>query len=270
MAKDGVDALRILRTRRFDLVLLDVWMPRMTGLDLLERLQVRKARPRIVVMTSDDTPETLLKAVRRQAFTVSCHKPVEPAVLLEAVQRGAHRPRAAADRSHLGAPGVGRARGAVHARSGRTAAGRDGPARHEPRPKALEERIAYAFRELLLNAIEWGGKLDPSRKVRIACLRSDAPADVPHRRSRARASTSTSCRTPPSGRPADVPIAHVHVREKQGAAAGRIRTAHRARQRGRADLQREAERGRVRHVPRRQRHARRVVSATFRVTTAAH
>jgi anti-sigma regulatory factor (Ser/Thr protein kinase) len=36
----------------------------------------------------------------------------------------------------------------------------------------VRESIAYAFRELLLNAIEWGGRLDPNRKVRIACLRS--------------------------------------------------------------------------------------------------
>jgi anti-sigma regulatory factor (Ser/Thr protein kinase) len=32
--------------------------------------------------------------------------------------------------------------------------------------------IAFAFRELLLNAIEWGGKLDPNRKIRVTCLRS--------------------------------------------------------------------------------------------------
>jgi anti-sigma regulatory factor (Ser/Thr protein kinase) len=36
----------------------------------------------------------------------------------------------------------------------------------------LRESVGYAFRELLLNAIEWGGKLDPSRKVRIAYLRA--------------------------------------------------------------------------------------------------
>ena len=36
----------------------------------------------------------------------------------------------------------------------------------------VRESIAYAFRELLLNAVEWGGKLDPKRKVRIACLRA--------------------------------------------------------------------------------------------------
>lgn len=32
--------------------------------------------------------------------------------------------------------------------------------------------MAQAFRELLTNAIEWGGKLDPMRKVRISCVRA--------------------------------------------------------------------------------------------------
>ena len=35
IAKDGVEALKALDTQRFDLLLLDVWMPRMTGLDVL-------------------------------------------------------------------------------------------------------------------------------------------------------------------------------------------------------------------------------------------
>jgi PAS domain S-box-containing protein len=33
--------------------------------------------------------------------------------------------------------------------------------------------VADAFRELLLNAVEWGGRLDPQRKVRIACVRTN-------------------------------------------------------------------------------------------------
>jgi anti-sigma regulatory factor (Ser/Thr protein kinase) len=35
----------------------------------------------------------------------------------------------------------------------------------------VRESVAFAFKELLLNAVEWGGKLDPKRKVRIAYLR---------------------------------------------------------------------------------------------------
>ena len=59
----------------------------MTGLDVLAKLRNSKTRPRVVVMTSDDTPETLLTAVRDQAF-MYVHKPVAPATLLETV-RGA-------------------------------------------------------------------------------------------------------------------------------------------------------------------------------------
>ncbi len=36
----------------------------------------------------------------------------------------------------------------------------------------MRESIAYAFRELLMNAIEWGGRLDPRRTVRISYLRA--------------------------------------------------------------------------------------------------
>jgi two-component system, OmpR family, response regulator len=35
----------------------------------------------------------------------------------------------------------------------------------------VRESVGYAFRELL-NAVEWGGKLDPKRKVRISFLRA--------------------------------------------------------------------------------------------------
>jgi len=39
-------------------------------------------------------------------------------------------------------------------------------------PEHVRENVAQAFRELLTNAIEWGGKLDPNRKVRISCVRA--------------------------------------------------------------------------------------------------
>src|SRR4029453_7346718 len=39
-------------------------------------------------------------------------------------------------------------------------------------PEDMRNTIGLAFRELVLNAVEWGGKLDPNRKVRIAYVRS--------------------------------------------------------------------------------------------------
>jgi anti-sigma regulatory factor (Ser/Thr protein kinase) len=40
-------------------------------------------------------------------------------------------------------------------------------------PVDLIDTVSYAYRELLLNAVEWGGQLDPDRKVRISCVRTD-------------------------------------------------------------------------------------------------
>jgi PAS domain S-box-containing protein len=40
-------------------------------------------------------------------------------------------------------------------------------------PDDVLDRVAFAFRELVMNAVEWGGRLDPSRKVRITCVRTD-------------------------------------------------------------------------------------------------
>jgi PAS domain S-box-containing protein len=40
-------------------------------------------------------------------------------------------------------------------------------------PTDVLESVSFAFRELMLNAVEWGGKLDPNRQVRISCLRTN-------------------------------------------------------------------------------------------------
>jgi PAS domain S-box-containing protein len=39
-------------------------------------------------------------------------------------------------------------------------------------PEEIIDSVSSAFKELLLNAVEWGGQLDPNRWVRIACLRT--------------------------------------------------------------------------------------------------
>ena len=169
-AKDGVDALKLLRTRRFTLMLLDVWMPRMNGLELLEQLRTLEHRPRVVVMTSDETPATLLQAVRDQAFTY-VHKPVDAEFLIETVRLAIAAPEtrpievisARPEWVELILPCT------------REAANRlQGVMAHldTDLPAELRDSIAYAFRELLLNAVEWGGKLDPNHTVRISYLRA--------------------------------------------------------------------------------------------------
>src|SRR5580704_17965226 len=54
-------ALKKIKESKFDVVLLDIEMPRMNGLDLLASLRKRKTRPKVIVITSDNTDSTPAK-----------------------------------------------------------------------------------------------------------------------------------------------------------------------------------------------------------------
>jgi CheY-like chemotaxis protein/anti-sigma regulatory factor (Ser/Thr protein kinase) len=217
LAKDGVDALKHLRGARFDVMVLDVWMPRMTGLELLEQIRDQDDRPRVVVMTSDDTPATLMSAVREQAFRY-VQKPIDPAALIAAVRDtldAAQSPpievlSAKPEWIEVAVPCTREAAERLQALLSHLDTGL---------PPDLRDSIAFAFRELLLNAVEWGGKLDPSRKVRIAYLRSKRM--LMYRIADPGAGFKIENLSHAAiGQPADQPIAHVDVREAKGLRPG--------------------------------------------------
>jgi CheY-like chemotaxis protein len=90
-AEDGVAALEILRREKFDLVLLDIWMPRMNGLEVLAALKQEAAQnpipsPKVIVVTADNTPETLLTSIREQAYQY-VSKPFSPKAVVELVEQ---------------------------------------------------------------------------------------------------------------------------------------------------------------------------------------
>lgn len=63
-ATDGVDLIRKVAECDPDVVLLDIRMPEMGGLDVVRRLQADGCRSRLVVMTAYDEEEYMLEAVR--------------------------------------------------------------------------------------------------------------------------------------------------------------------------------------------------------------
>src|ERR1700724_4381297 len=48
--EDGAAALKKMNAGKFDLVLLDIWMPKMNGLEVLKKLRNAKKRPKVIVM----------------------------------------------------------------------------------------------------------------------------------------------------------------------------------------------------------------------------
>jgi len=169
-AGDGPDALALLRERAFDIVLLDIGLPTMSGLDVLAQARALAKPPLVIMMTADDTSETVLESVRRQAFRY-LRKPFPPNAIIEVVNDA------------LGSA-AGLSFEVVSARPEWlelvVPCSREMADRIQSfvmqldahLPEDVREAVGYAFRELLMNAVEWGGKLDPNHKVRISCVRT--------------------------------------------------------------------------------------------------
>jgi CheY-like chemotaxis protein len=63
-AYDGMHALEILRKDSFDVVLLDVRMPRMNGIEVLQELQNLNLHPRTIMLTGDNDIALLARCAR--------------------------------------------------------------------------------------------------------------------------------------------------------------------------------------------------------------
>src|SRR5262245_7023265 len=88
LADSGSAALDLLaqpRTRPIDLIVLDLVMPGMDGLEMLSRLESRSGRIPVIVQTAQGSIETVVKAMRAGAddFVV---KPVSPERLRVSMQ----------------------------------------------------------------------------------------------------------------------------------------------------------------------------------------
>jgi CheY-like chemotaxis protein len=84
-AGDGAQALELLYTRRFDLVITDYLMPKVDGVDLVEQVHLLQPNMPIIFMTGS------LAAISGKAIldkvTEFLAKPFEPKVLISAVRR---------------------------------------------------------------------------------------------------------------------------------------------------------------------------------------
>ena len=216
-AADGNAALKAIQEKEYDLVFLDVWMPHLSGLEVLARIRTGISRPKVIIMTSDDTSDTLLRAVKEQAYDYMS-KPFPPRQALEAAQRAL-----SADQD----PAIEVLSARPHWVELLIPCTREAAERIQTfmmkldadLPDNVRETIASCFRELLLNAVEWGGQLDPNRKVRIASVRS--PRMLMFRIADPGPGFSFEGLSHAAvGQPESEPIAHVSIREERGIRPG--------------------------------------------------
>ena len=83
--KSGIDGLKLLEDNTFDLVLTDLKMPDIDGIEVLRIIKGRWPAIEVVVITGYQTVETAVKAIKLGAFDY-IEKPFTPEQLLSVVK----------------------------------------------------------------------------------------------------------------------------------------------------------------------------------------
>src|SRR6267154_936555 len=67
-AGSGEACLDLLRARLFDVVLLDIWLPGMDGLETLQKIRELENGPEVIIISGHGTIETAVRATKLGAF----------------------------------------------------------------------------------------------------------------------------------------------------------------------------------------------------------
>ena len=98
--EDGQRALDELRLRPYDMVISDLKMPRLSGLQLLEKMAEEGLNVLTVIMTGFGTVETAIEAMKRGAYDYVL-KPFKVEEVIHVVQRGLYRQQLQAENIRL-------------------------------------------------------------------------------------------------------------------------------------------------------------------------
>jgi DNA-binding NarL/FixJ family response regulator len=216
-AADNPSALRFVEASPFDLVVTGTVTTGKQDIDLLRK--IRRVRPhvRLIILTDQNTPADVIAAMRERAFSYFS-KPFTTSSLEEMVRNATTAP--------VWDDGIELVSATPNwvslvARCDMTTADRLVQFFQEmsdlPHPE--REDVATAFREMLLNAIEHGGNLDPNQYVEVSYVRTNR---------------SVICRIKDPGQgftleeilhvavnnPSHDPIRHTVLREEQGLRPG--------------------------------------------------
>ena len=85
-ADDGDTAIDMIKKHEYDVVLLDIRMPRVSGLDVLKYIRAQKLHSRVLMLTAVDDLSVALEAVKIGANDYLT-KPYEVNTLLSSIHR---------------------------------------------------------------------------------------------------------------------------------------------------------------------------------------
>jgi len=214
-AADNQHALALATAEPFSLIVTGREMLGLDDVELLRKIRSARAHVRLIILTDRFTPGDVISAMREGAFSYFS-APFEASELAEMVRAAMVSPCWDDGIEVLSAtPAWVR----LAARCDVSTADRLVQFLRGVRDPEVPEGIIFAFKEVLLNAMEYGGNFDPSQHVEISFLR---------------ARRVVACRVKDPGRgfsleelrhaainsPVDDLLSHVAVRESQGLRPG--------------------------------------------------
>lgn len=216
-AQDNAEALSLIEKSAFDLVITDESTPGSEDVDLLRKIRLAHPHTRLIILTDESTPADVIAAIRGRAFSYFS-KPFSKSSLEEMLRLAADSP--AWD------DGIELLQGTdawvrLSVRSDISTANRLLQFIHEVMdlPEDEADKVATAFREMLLNAMEHGGKFDPERRIEIGYLRAKHMVACrikdPGEGFSLRENLDTAANNPP-----DDPLRHAKHREEHGMRPG--------------------------------------------------
>jgi len=211
------ESLECLRSGPFDLVLAGQGRNGFDGLKLARQLHALQPNAK-TIFTGDPDPARVIRAIRARAYSYF-HSPLPTIALADMVQQALDSGSSPGDILVISARPEWMT---LAIRCKMDAADR---ATHFFReletslPVQVREDVVAAFRELLLNAIEHGGKYDPRKRVRASLLHTPRSI-IGHIADPGRGFSLDALPHAAISNPEDSPIHHVEVRAEEGRRPG--------------------------------------------------
>jgi DNA-binding response OmpR family regulator len=217
-AYDGLQGLHALESKPVDLVITDIRMPQLDGLELLKRIRQVRPGTKVLVMTAESTPTKVITSLRDHAYAYF-RKPFSLNVVSEIVDCALSSSIAEGDIEIISA--IPRWI-SMQLRCKLEVADRITPFLQQMETDlSTQERddIGTAFRELLMNAIEHGGRSDPDMTVRVDYVRT-ARSIIYKVWDPGQGFSFDDLRQAAISNGPDAPFKHLEVRDKLGLRAG--------------------------------------------------
>lgn len=85
IAHDGLQALKKVKIKRFDLVLMDIKMPRMNGIECFKKIKKMRPQTTVMMMTAYSAQDLIAEALKEGVYGI-WYKPVEIKKVIELVE----------------------------------------------------------------------------------------------------------------------------------------------------------------------------------------